>query len=95
MRYTDVSSRNRLQEIMGRTGHISEKAVQKYKMSSDAISENVPSVWEPSPPRKSHSIKCESEVMNIEDAEKIDFAPVASKIHVNCDSQILKDITEK
>lgn len=40
------------QEIMSRTGHRSEKAVRKYKRSSDEIQEKVSSVLDPPAPKK-------------------------------------------
>lgn len=45
------------QEIMSRTGHRSEKAVRKYKRSSDEIQEKVSSVLDPPAPKK---VKLES-----------------------------------
>ena len=78
------------QEIMKRTVHRSEKAVRKYKRSSDEISENVSNILIPPTP-------CSKKIKKEESAESMEYSveklPKAAVVASN--GTVLRDITEK
>ena len=76
------------QEIMKSTGHRSEKAVRKYKRSSDEIDENVSNILNP-PNSCTKRVKAEESVQM--DCSTGDCSGTASITNRN----VLRDITEK